>query len=86
MKVEILAGTPDRANGTFTNVTSYALLDVDMNGNFFTTEALPYDREKLTARVLGADGKPLINMFSTKQTGACNTCHTAGFRIELPSL
>ena len=86
MKVEILAGTPERANNTFTNVTSYALLDVDVNGNFFTTEVLPYDREKLTARVLGPGGEPLITMFSTKQTGACNTCHTAGFRLELPAL
>jgi len=84
VKVEILAGKPDRANNTFTEVTSYAMLDVDDNGNFFTTEALPYDREKLTARVVAADGKPIISMFSTKQTGACNTCHTAGFRIELP--
>ncbi|MET0343653.1 MAG: MbnP family copper-binding protein [Polyangiales bacterium] len=86
VKVEIIAGTADRVNHTFTNVTSYATLDVDANGNFFTTQALPYDREKLTARVLGADGAPLVTMMSTKQTGACNTCHTAGFRIELPSL
>ncbi|HEX5657728.1 MAG TPA: MbnP family copper-binding protein [Polyangiales bacterium] len=83
--VEIIAGTPDRANNTFKDVTRYALLDVDANGNFFTTEAIPYAEQKLTARLLRrGSGEVLGNMFSTKQTGVCNTCHTAGFRLTVP--
>jgi uncharacterized repeat protein (TIGR04052 family) len=83
-KVEIITGTPDRVNHTFTGVTSYGILDVDANGNFFTTDpTIPYDSQKLTARVLDASGKPIMNMFSMKQTGACNTCHIGGFRLQV---
>lgn len=81
--VEIIAGTADRPNNTFTNVTRYALLEVDQHGNFYTTEPLPYAEHKLTARVLDTKGDVLMNMFSTKQTGACNTCHTASFKLQL---
>ncbi|MEY4514940.1 MAG: hypothetical protein RLZZ450_7062 [Pseudomonadota bacterium] len=83
-KVEIFSGTADRPNKTFLDVTRYALLEVDQNGNFFTTEPIPYAQQKLTARILGPDGRVLESMFSTKQTGACNTCHTASFRLEIP--
>jgi hypothetical protein len=83
-KVEIFSGTADRPNKTFLDVTRYALLEVDQNGNFFTTEPIPYAQQKLTARILGPDGSVLESMFSTKQTGACNTCHTASFRLEIP--
>jgi len=83
-KVEIFSGTADRPNKTFVDVTRYALLDVDQNGNFYTTEPIPYAQQKLTARILGPDGSVLQTMFSTKQTGACNTCHTASFRLEIP--
>jgi len=86
VRIEILSGTADRANQTFRDVKSYAILEVDRNGNFYTTEPLPYDQEKLTARILGPDDTVRANMYSTKQTGACNTCHTGGFRIEVPPL
>lgn len=83
-KVEIFSGTADRPNKTFLDVVRYALLDVDQNGNFYTTEPIPYEQHKLTARILGPDGRVLSTMFSTKQTGACNTCHTASFRLDIP--
>jgi hypothetical protein len=31
--------------------------------------------------VLDAKGDVLMNMFSTKQTVACNTCDTASFKL-----
>ena len=40
-------------------------LRVDDNGNFFTTEPLPYGREKLTTRMLGPAGTPILSMLST---------------------
>jgi len=81
--VEIFSGTADRPNNTFVNVTRHALLEVDQHGNFYTTEPIPYAEQKLTARVLDAKGEVLKTMFSTKQTGACNTCHTASFKLQL---
>lgn len=83
-KVEIFSGTADRPNKTFLDVVRYALLDVDQNGNFYTTDPIPYAQQKLTARIVGPDGSVLSSMFSTKQTGACNTCHTASFRLDIP--
>lgn len=86
VKIEIVGGTPDRATKTIKDAKTYALLEVDQNGNFFTTEPLPYDTEKLTARVRGANDEVLATMYSTKQTGACNTCHTGSFRVHVPKV
>jgi uncharacterized repeat protein (TIGR04052 family) len=80
-KVEIVRATGDFVTRTLKDVTVLAELAVDKNGNFYTTETLPYASERLTARLRGADGQILGEMLSTKQTGACNTCHDGRMRL-----
>ncbi|HEX5657725.1 MAG TPA: MbnP family copper-binding protein [Polyangiales bacterium] len=68
----------------FDNIVRRALLDVDANGNFFTTAALPLDTNEVGARILDASGQPVLTMPFMQQTAACNNCHTGGFRLTLP--
>lgn len=82
-KVEIFSG--DRVGyGMFEKIVSHAIIDVDAYGNFFTTAALPLDTTEVSARVLGADGAPVITMPFAQQTAACNNCHAGGARLTLP--
>ncbi|HEY6877331.1 MAG TPA: MbnP family copper-binding protein [Polyangiales bacterium] len=84
-KVELFSGDVV-GFGQFANLVTHALLEVDGNGNFFTTADLPLGTTALSARVLGADGKPVITMPFPQQSAACNNCHTGGFRLTLPAL
>jgi uncharacterized repeat protein (TIGR04052 family) len=69
----------------FENIVSRAVLEVDANGNFFTTASLPLETNEVGARVLGPEGQPLITMPFTQQTAACNNCHVGGMRLTLPA-
>jgi uncharacterized repeat protein (TIGR04052 family) len=69
----------------FTDIVSHAIMEVDAHGNFFTTAPLPLDTTDLGARVLGADGQPVMTMPFVQQTVACNNCHTGGARLTLPT-
>jgi uncharacterized repeat protein (TIGR04052 family) len=83
VKVEIFSADVTGYN-QFANLVRHALLDVDSNGNFFTTAPLPTATTEVGARILGANGQPLMGMPFTQQTAACNNCHTGGFRLTLP--
>ncbi|HEX6243520.1 MAG TPA: MbnP family copper-binding protein [Polyangiales bacterium] len=81
--VELFSG--DRVSrGVFENIVSHAVLEVDANGNFFTTAPLPFSTTDIGARVLGADGKPVMTMPFMQGTAACNNCHAGGARLQLP--
>lgn len=71
--------------GKFENLVSKAIIDVDDNGNFFTTVDLGLDKTEVGARILGVDGKPVLTMPFTQQTAACNNCHVGGMRLTLPA-
>ncbi len=83
-KVELFSGTVV-GYGMFEDIVSQAVLEVDGNGNFFTTSPLPLDTTELSARVLNSAGEVLMTMPFTQQTAACNNCHTGGFRLTLPA-
>jgi uncharacterized repeat protein (TIGR04052 family) len=83
-KVEVFSGTPT-GYAQFENVVTHALLEVDANGNFYTTAALPLESTGVTARVLAADGTPVMTMPFMQPTAACNNCHTGGARLTLPA-
>jgi uncharacterized repeat protein (TIGR04052 family) len=80
-RVEIFTGTPQGRD--VMDFASQVMMEVDQNGNFFTTHELPTD-QKLGARILDAGGKLLTQMPFTQPTTACNNCHTGGFRLTLP--
>lgn len=57
-------------------------LEVDANGNFFTTETLPFPDESLFPFVRAADGGTAFMPFPTI-SGACNHCHTGSQRVRV---
>ena len=58
---------------------------IDNNGNFFSTQAMPYEDGDLAAQIVSIDGTVLKRMKGSKGTGACNTCHIDGFALHLES-
>ncbi len=66
-------------------------VEVDANGNFFTTEPLPdsFPDKPLYPQFFSRDDRPLLRgdadqpalMGSGVQVGGCNFCHNAGFPI-----
>ncbi|MET0341345.1 MAG: MbnP family copper-binding protein [Polyangiales bacterium] len=71
--------------GKFENLVAKAVLDVDANGNFFTTAPVGIESGgEVGARVLGADGTPLLTMPFMQLTAACNNCHAGSARLMLP--
>ncbi len=57
-------------------------LEVDANGNFFTTETLPFPEEALFPFVRAADGGTTFMPFPTI-SGACNVCHAGDDRVQV---
>jgi len=55
-----------------------ANLEVDKNGNFYTTKSIDFGN-KLYALVEGNNGPKYMQ--SGISSGACNSCHDSGFRI-----
>lgn len=58
-------------------------LAADGLGNFFTTEPLPFPEESLFPSAVSADGTLTVSMPFPTISGACNVCHTGGFRVTL---
>lgn len=81
-RVEIFTGTP--MGTTIADFVSRAMLDVDDNGNFFTTRELPPNRD-YGARILDGSDKVLIQMPFTQPTTACNNCHTGRMHLTVPA-
>jgi hypothetical protein len=57
-------------------------LEVDRNGNFFTTEALPFPDTSLFPFVKAKSGASSFMPFPTI-SGACNICHQGTHRVHV---
>jgi hypothetical protein len=75
--LELLNAPPDKGGEVVFR------LQGDAKGNVFTTEPLPFPEQPLFPRVLDFDGTLTHSMPFPVTDGACNHCHTGGFRITL---
>jgi hypothetical protein len=60
-----------------------ATIEVDQNGNFYTTAPLPIPEQELFIQVESADGLRANAMPFPTRSLACNVCHTPGLRVQL---
>ena len=60
-----------------------AMLEVDQNGNVYTTEDLGLNEARRFISVWSADGTLQADMRSPKMNLSCNFCHDASYKIEL---
>ena len=58
-------------------------LEVDVNGNVYTTADLGLDTAKLFVTIWSEDGTLRNDMGSAKYNLSCNFCHDASFRADL---
>jgi len=58
-------------------------IEVDDNGNFFTTESLPFPDQALFPFVWSATGDATTFMPFPTISGACNLCHNEQKRVRL---
>ena len=72
----------DRANGRGNIV---ATIEVDNNGNFFTTETIPFVDGLYPVIVGNANVEPLY-MPNATTTGECNSCHDVNSKIVVPGI
>jgi hypothetical protein len=58
-------------------------LDIDGNGNFFTTEELPFPESALFPFVKGPGAAGTGFMPFPTISGTCNVCHVGGQRVRV---
>jgi hypothetical protein len=58
-------------------------VDVDLNGNFFTTKALPFPDAALFPFVRGPEMNGSSFMPFPTMSGACNVCHVGSQRLHV---
>ena len=59
-------------------------IQVDGNGNFYTTEPLPLPDQPLYPFIVSPDGESTTFMPFSTASAACNICHTGGQRLVAP--
>jgi hypothetical protein len=63
--------------------TELVRLDVDANGNFYTTTPIGLPDVAILPVVLDAQGEAVHSMPFPTTSGACNHCHTPARRVAL---
>jgi hypothetical protein len=58
-------------------------LEVDANGNFYSTDPLPFPEAELFPWVRSSSGAGTNGMEFPVSSGACNACHTPAVRVNV---